>query len=365
MINQPNSLQSTTQKYLELFDITNDVIILQDGTISMVMQSTAINFDLYSEEEQDAAIYAYAALLNSLSFPIEIVIRSQKKDVTSYLDLLKHAEMKSFNPISRKNIKEYREFVAQLVQERNVLEKKFYIIISYTALEAGLLPGSSLLPGMNAKNKKSAAPLDKAAILEKSLTNLEPRRDHLMHQFARIGLFLRQVKTQELIQLFYTIYNPDGAKGIRVGEAAEYSSPVVNADLPPEEMVHAQVPATSANPSAAPVAPSEPTITPLPQPVPIPEMQLPPTPPAQTPMMTQEIKPMEAHAPIPQVTEPKPMEAPTPPPVEVPMAPVPPTSPTQTVFEANPALKEDTISVGSDLTPPIPPATPASGSSTT
>jgi hypothetical protein len=64
MISQTNALISTTQKYLELYDITNDVIVLQDGSVSMVMHSTAINFDLYSEE-QDAAIYAYAALLNS------------------------------------------------------------------------------------------------------------------------------------------------------------------------------------------------------------------------------------------------------------------------------------------------------------
>lgn len=102
MINQTNALQSSTQKYLELFDISNDCLILQDGSVSMVMQSSAINFDLYSEQEQDAAIYAYAALLNSLSFSIEIVIRSVRKDVTSYLDLLKNAEIKAYNPINKK-----------------------------------------------------------------------------------------------------------------------------------------------------------------------------------------------------------------------------------------------------------------------
>ncbi len=259
MINQTNALQSTTQKYLELFDISNDCIILQDGSVSMVMQSSAINFDLYSEQEQDAAIYAYAALLNSLSFSIEIVIRSVRKDVTSYLDLLKTAEIKAYNPINKKNIKDYRQFVEELVQERNVLDKKFFIVITYTALEAGILSGSTLIPGMSKKNQ---APLDKAAIVEKALTNLAPRREHLMHQFARIGLFLRQVKTQELIQLFYTIYNPDGAKGIRVGEAAEYSSPLVNAELPPQEMVTATVPRAQVTPT--PIAAPTPTVSAVP-----------------------------------------------------------------------------------------------------
>lgn len=238
MITQSDVLQSTTQKYLELFDIASDVLILQDGSVSLVLESSAINFDLYSEEEQDAAIYAYAALLNSLSFPIEIVIRSQKKDVTSYLDLLKTAQSKAYSPVNKQNIQEYREFVEQLVQERNVLEKKFYIVTTYTALEAGILTGSSLIPGMG---KKNTAPLDKSSILEKALTNLAPRRDHLAHQFARIGLFLRQVKTQELIQLFYSIYNPDGAKGIRVGESTQYTSPIVQASLQPQEIVQAHI----------------------------------------------------------------------------------------------------------------------------
>ncbi len=326
MINQTNALQSTTQKYLELFDISNDCLILQDGSVSMVMQSSAINFDLYSEQEQDAAIYAYAALLNSLSFSIEIVIRSVRKDVTSYLDLLKTAEVKAYNPINKKNIRDYRQFVEELVQERNVLDKKFFIIITYTALEAGILSGSTLIPGMGKKNQ---APLDKAVIVEKAITNLAPRREHLMHQFARIGLFLRQVKTQELIQLFYTIYNPDGAKGIRVGEAVEYSSPLVNAELPPQDLVRAQTPQF--------VQPTEPpSVTPVPQ----------STPPAvaTTPVAV-----------TPAVVE-TPVQAPPPPlPVASPQA-------AQTVFDSSAAsnLKEESFSLQTDLQPPTPPVQPSS-----
>lgn len=237
MINQSNALQSTTQKYLELFDITNDVLLLRDGAVSMVLNSTAINFDLYSEEEQDAAIYAYAALLNSLSFPIEIVIRSQRKDVTSYLELLHQAELKAYNPVNKRNIKDYRQFVEELVQERNVLEKKFYIVITYTAIEGGIISGATFIPGMN---KKAPETLDKGAVLEKALTNLAPRRDHLVHQFARIGLSLRQLSTQELIQLFYTMYNPDSSDGMHVTNPSEYSSPLVEADIAPLPVLQAK-----------------------------------------------------------------------------------------------------------------------------
>ncbi len=282
MISQTNALISTTQKYLELYDITNDVIVLQDGSVSMVMHSTAINFDLYSEEEQDAAIYAYAALLNSLSFPIEIVIRSQKKDVTSYLDLLKTAEVKAYSPVNKTNIRQYRQFVEELVQERNVLEKKFYIVITYTALEAGIITGSSFFPGLSKKNTK---PLDKNSILERALTNLEPRKEHLIHQFARIGLFLQQLKTQELIQLFYTIYNPDTSKGIKISTTEEYATPLVQADVQPLEVLQAKAVQTPLTPlgNEAPISPERQKPEPVPPvqvqtaPADIPNIVLPPT----------------------------------------------------------------------------------------
>src|SRR5690349_7488561 len=117
--------QSTTQLFLDLYDITNDLIILGDGAASLVMTVSAMNFGLLSEGEQDATIYAYAALLNSLSFPIQIVVRSQPKDVTGYLKKIQDLETSSTNQVYRQKIKEYRSFVESLVQDQNVLDKKF------------------------------------------------------------------------------------------------------------------------------------------------------------------------------------------------------------------------------------------------
>lgn len=350
MINQPNALQSTTQKYLEIYDITNDVIILRDGTVSMVLLSSAINFDLYSEEEQDATIYAYAALLNSLSYPIEILIRSQRKDVTSYLDLLKQQEIREYNPTNKRNIREYREFVEQLVQERNVLEKKFYIVVSYSAIEAGIVSGSTFFPALA---KKNAPVLDKHYVLEKAITNLEPRRDHLMHQFGRIGLSLFQLKTQDLIQLFYTIYNPESAKGVRVSSTQEYASPLVQASILPKEAV-------ADTPLPTPPPPSTPSAVPVsPPPVSTLHTASPTTPSVsssnavsipQTPVFTPELG-----------TSTVPENA-------VPSAPTPPTFPSTSQVEipttsvdsssslpTEPTIKENSFTLRTDLTPPTPP----------
>lgn len=316
MVSTAASLQSTTQKYLEIFDITNDLLMLDDGTCSLVMRTSAINFDLFSEEEQDATIYAYAALLNSLSFPIEIVIRSQKKDVTAYLDLLKTQEVKAYTPLKKKQIREYRAFVEQLVQERNVLDKKFYVIITASAVEMGILPPSTLVPGMK---KPVQHTFDKYNVIEKAITILGPRRDHLIHQLARIGLLSEQLKTQELIQLFYGIYNPEAAGGQKIQNTSDYTTPMVAAQLRTSQ-------------ETAPTPP----ITPLPEANLGTATQTPPTLP-----------------PTPARTAPSLTPAPTPAP-----APTPPTA-VSTSTQPLSSIKEDSFIInGSDLKPPTPPSTP-------
>lgn len=362
MVSQSQSLQSTTQKYLEIFDISNDLLILQDGACSMVINSSAINFDLYSEEEQDAAIYAYAALLNSLSFPVEIVIRSQKKDVSSYLDLLKTQEARSYTPMNKKNIREYREFVEQLVQERNVLDKKFYIVITYTAIEAGINPGSSFFPQFT---KKEAPVLDKHAIIERALTNLEPRRDHLIHQFARIGLSTRQLVTQELIQLFYNIYNPDASKGARLVETQEYATPLVETTLPPQAAVENKTPSSMTPPSTENV---------ISTPTPEPSLQIASTPieplPIQTSTLNQSADSVVSTTPPAldiQKIEPQPL-----PPIEMPQyqpqpiqpTPISPQPTSPSIVESTPvasSLSEEP-QLTTDLRPPTPPSFSQPGS---
>lgn len=218
-------IQSTTQTYLEIFDITNDILILRDGSVAMVMSVSSLNFGLLAEEEQDSIIYSYAGLLNSLTFPIEIVVRSQKKDVTTYLRYVQEWEDKTLSPLRKTQIRRYREFVSELVKERRILDKKFYVVIPYRGTTTDV---KSLIPSVK---KKEAPPLDRAYILERALTDLEPKRDHLISQFGRIGLVTRQLNTQELIQLLYTIYNPGSYEGQKMTDTRSYTTAAVEASL--------------------------------------------------------------------------------------------------------------------------------------
>ncbi|OGJ22472.1 MAG: hypothetical protein A2804_00975 [Candidatus Pacebacteria bacterium RIFCSPHIGHO2_01_FULL_46_10] len=222
---QFNAIQSTTQNYLEIYDVTNDLVILRDGTVALLLTTNSLNFGLLSEEEQDSIIYTYAGLLNSLSFPIEIVIRSQKKDISVYLHYVEELEQKNPMPIRKTQIRRYREFIQELVKERNILDKKFYIAIPFAGASLSL---SGAIPNIK---KKETFSLDKAYVLEKAKTDLEPKRDHLIAQFARIGLYARQLTTQEIIHLMYTIYNPGTSEGQRMTDTGSYTTPLVEASL--------------------------------------------------------------------------------------------------------------------------------------
>ncbi|MCB9813473.1 MAG: hypothetical protein H6772_03640 [Pseudomonadales bacterium] len=231
-------ISSTTQQFLDIFDITNDLVIMKDGTTSLIIAIDAMNFGLLAEEEQDSIMYAYAGLLNSLNYSIQIVIRSQTKDVTGYLQLLKDRENSSRDRNKQIRIQKYREFVSNLIRERNVLDKKFYIVIPAQPVELGILPPSSILPG---KGQINITSVDRNLILEKARNILEPKRDHLIAQFARIGLYSRQLETQEIIQLFYLSYNPEASEGQQLGNSLSYTSPLVSAKIEGNLMNDSQV----------------------------------------------------------------------------------------------------------------------------
>jgi hypothetical protein len=218
----PSHIKATTQEHLNIEDITHNIIILKDGSAAMVLKVRAVNFNLLSDREQESIIYSYAGLLNSLSFPIQILIRSQRKDITNYINLLKNQELKQFSQVYKDRLARYREFIEKIVKERNVLDKKFYVIIPFSRLELGLAANSN--PLSKAPQKLT---LDKNYVIQKALNALEPKRDHLMRQFAHLNLSPKQLTTQDLIQLFYTIYNPDASEGIVLATPSQYQQSLV------------------------------------------------------------------------------------------------------------------------------------------
>lgn len=231
--------KASTQEHLDIEDIVDDLVLMKNGWVALVMSTTAVNFDLLSEAEQDATIYAFGAFLNSLTFPLQILVRSKKADITSYFASLEEAESSQPNPDLKRQIQKYKDFIQSTVQQKTVLDKKFYMIINFSPLELGL-------KGLT--GKKPTTSKSKPRLIADAKTALMPKRDHIIKQAARLGLITKQLTSQELIELFYDIYNPAPTGTQRVLlDNSSYTTPMVKPAL------EVPVPAPEAGSSGAQV----------------------------------------------------------------------------------------------------------------
>lgn len=223
MAKTKDKLKASTQEHLDVEDIVENLVVLKTGWVAMVLQTSAVNFDILSEAEQDATMYAYGALLNSLTFPLQTLIRSKRQDISAYYQHLTEAEQSQRNPDLKRQIQKYRDFIQSTVQQRTLLDKKFYLIIHFSPLELSV----KSFRKQNTQNTKS-----KAQLVSDAKVALAPKRDHIIKQTARLGLITRQLETQELVELFYDIYNPAPTGTQRVLlDSASYTVPLVEPDL--------------------------------------------------------------------------------------------------------------------------------------
>lgn len=206
---KPARVKASTQHFIEVVDIIDNVVLLEGGYACAVINVTASNFALLSKKEQDAKIYAYASLLNSLNFPIQIVIRNQLVDITSYLNSLEEQERLTKNPLLITHIQQYRNFVHQMIKVNIVLNKEFYIVITYSSLEEGA-------GGATQTFKKGD--LQKLAFAENAKKSLSSKSESLLTQLRRLALAARVLNKEELVKLYYTIYNQDNMETTEVAE---------------------------------------------------------------------------------------------------------------------------------------------------
>lgn len=199
MKNPAQKIKATTQKFTEVENIIEDIVLLSYGNACLVIEIKATNFPLLSQEEQYAKIYSYASLLNSLSFPIQILIRNKKIDISSYVKLLETEASKTTNPIFTEKIKQYKDFVESMVKTESVLDKKFYIIVPYSSFEAGIIKRTNNA----ATQKQTRFNYAKAA--------LKLKEDSIVSQLKKLGLHAKTLNKDELIKLFYSVYNNDSS----------------------------------------------------------------------------------------------------------------------------------------------------------
>ncbi|MBD3365933.1 hypothetical protein GF360_01165 [candidate division WWE3 bacterium] len=225
----PN-ITATTQQHLDIEDIRDDLVVLKNGSVAGVLKTTAVNFDLLSEIEQDAIIAAFSMLINSITFPIQIVIRSKKLDISGYLEKVVQVENKIEDKLLKHQAEAYRRFVQETIQQNEVLDKKFYIIISTNkpiSKEGSANPFEFFTRLFGMHTKRRSFNVDKS--LRDAKMELEPKLGHVQKEFRRIGVKAEKLTTQELVELYFDIYNPSAVHGQRIQtDINDYQTAIVN-----------------------------------------------------------------------------------------------------------------------------------------
>ena len=122
---------ASTQRYLPFSEIRENMIMMKDGSSRMVLRVHALNFNLKSTEEQDAILMSYQRFLNSLNFPIQIIIRSLKVDIEAYINRLKNIALKQQNALLQEQTYRYIDFLTNLIDLAQIMKKEFFIIVPF------------------------------------------------------------------------------------------------------------------------------------------------------------------------------------------------------------------------------------------
>lgn len=232
---EPRSNPNSTQNMLQISEIRDGIVIMNDGTFRAVIMCKSINFDLMSPQEREAVEFSYQGFLNSLYFPIQIFIRSQKVDMRPYLEKLNKIRGEQDNMLLALLMEDYIAFLAQISEQTNIMDKNIYLVIEYPDpdeedIKSAVKQSTGFFTGaiglFSANNKTPRVVIDEAT-LEKAKTELRNRVQAALQGLMECGVQSIPLDTQELIELYYDAYNPDTATRQKLGAFNELTSPII------------------------------------------------------------------------------------------------------------------------------------------
>jgi len=246
----PKEQVGSTQDALAFAEIHDDTIILKDGNLRQILLCASINFSLKSEQEQNAIIFQYQNFLNSLDFPIQIVMQSKKLDLSHYLSHLEGKANKQTNELLRMQTLDYTDFIKKLINIANIMDKRFYVVVPF------MVPPKITAPSMPSKlpGAKGGPKAPQMAMTPEEFANhkkeLERRVQTVESGLGAIGVRTALLNTQQIIELLYAVYNPEEAAKEKLIDADQLSGDIIESELskPVEEKPTPQV---GVNPSTS------------------------------------------------------------------------------------------------------------------
>lgn len=203
--------KAATQDFVSIRDIKENVVIQKDGRLIMVMLASSINFALKSLDEQKAVLIQFQNFLNTLDFTLQIYIQSRRLNIGPYLNLLSKLKDKQDNELMQIQLREYIDFIESFTTDVDVMSKNFFVIVPYSPSKTGVAKGITKLFTPGGSNYSSKTPDDMR--FEEQRIQLEQRVAVVKEGLARVGVRTVTLETDDLVEMYYHIYNPADAAG--------------------------------------------------------------------------------------------------------------------------------------------------------
>jgi hypothetical protein len=214
--NIPKKPKYSTLAFVEVSEIRDGVIILRENQLRAVLAVSSANFALKSNNEQEVIVNTFQGILNSLDFPMQILVQSRKLDLNPYVEKLKYLEDKQDNDLLRVKMQEYVEYIKQMSQEVNIMDKNFFVIIGYEpiTLKEGIFGRflRALNPTRIIKQRQEE--------FIKNRKILMSRIEQVSSKMTALDLKINMLNTEQLITLMYNSYNPDTMESIRLSDVS-------------------------------------------------------------------------------------------------------------------------------------------------
>jgi type IV secretory pathway VirB4 component len=202
--------QPATQDFVSVRDIKENVVIQKSGQMCMVLLASSINFALKSLDEQKAILQQFQHFLNTIDFTLQIYVQSRRLDIAPYLRVLGDLEPKQDNDLMRIQLREYIEFIRSFTEGVDVMSKNFFVVIPYSPNKVNITKG---ITNLFDKKKTTTTVLPTDARFEEHRIQLEQRIGVVSEGLARVGIRTITLNKDDLVELYYHLYNPGDASG--------------------------------------------------------------------------------------------------------------------------------------------------------
>ncbi len=200
-----------TQEFVPIKEVRDGIVILKDNSLRAIILASSVNLSLKSDDEQKATILQFQNFLNTLDFSIQISVQSRKLDIRPYLLLLENRMKVQIEPLLKLQTKEYIEFIKNFTEAVSIMTKNFFVVVPYTHIN--LKPSSGILKNLFSKKNKKEEKIQDQLDFEEKRSQLEERVNVIQQGLSRSGIKSAQLGTEEVVEVFYKVFNPGELEG--------------------------------------------------------------------------------------------------------------------------------------------------------